>query len=496
LEVWATHETHDEKRQYCLDQGYSFAEFHADHVLEAHKNAPHNSVFKLENLKIQCFECKDCAHARKQTAIQNEKAKLAAIASAERVRISREQFRLLEITREQQRKKRELSDREFYDTTCAGAETRILQLQTELYEKFALQGFRDSVKSKTAHQIPLDVYVYEEDDILLIGHPTGWRNFHTQKERDRELLNDAKIANGSVRLDTQMYEKGVSFKCICKKWVHPSKSFVKGEYAGIYRDGCVDVYKEQMNPLRFELMVQEGIRKHDYYSDNPYIKLCGLCANICIFCEKGILQTQASGYGCCYPCLMNVPANIKTMQAQKRAAIFLQITGLRQKIAKIYAGNPFRGFFDFAIEYSLRQQEIENKRKLQHEIKDIERKLRHGIEDIERKLQQELEDIERMLQQEIKDIERILQQEIKDIERILQQEADKRMDEMKTMIREGNRKQLAVHNKALEEKTLEEKVLQEKYDKWVISQADNLRKRKERDEQSHQRWVRSRTGLQ
>ena len=67
----------------------------------------------------------------------------------------------------------------------------------------------------------------------------------------------------------------------------------------------------------------------------------------------------------------------------------------------------------------------------------------------------------------------------------------KKMDEMKTMIREANRKQLAAHNKALEEK-----VLQEKYDKWVISQADNLRKRKERDEQSHQRWVRSRTGLQ
>jgi len=39
LEVWATHETHDDKRQYCLNQGYSFAEFHADHVLEAHTNA-------------------------------------------------------------------------------------------------------------------------------------------------------------------------------------------------------------------------------------------------------------------------------------------------------------------------------------------------------------------------------------------------------------------------------------------------------------------------
>ena len=62
--------------------------------------------------------------------IQNEKAKLAAIASAERARILKEQFRLLEITNEERRKKRELSDTEFYHTTCAGAETRILQLQT------------------------------------------------------------------------------------------------------------------------------------------------------------------------------------------------------------------------------------------------------------------------------------------------------------------------------------------------------------------------------
>jgi len=71
-------------------------------------------------------------------------------------------------------------------------------------------------------------------------------------------------------------------------------------------------------------------------------------------------------------------------------------------------------------------------------------------------------------------------------------EANKKMDEMKMMILEANRKKLT----AVEERTLLEKVLQENYDKWVISQADNVRKRKERDEQSHQRWVRSRTGLQ
>jgi hypothetical protein len=137
LEVWATHETHDKKRQYCLDQGYSFAEFHADHVLEAHKNAPHSSVFNLENLKIRCFECDDCAHARKQTAIQNEKLKLAAIALAEKAQILKEQARLLEITIKEQREKRELqieADKKF---------------QEEREKKEEMKRILDEVKNKT-----------------------------------------------------------------------------------------------------------------------------------------------------------------------------------------------------------------------------------------------------------------------------------------------------------------------------------------------------------
>jgi hypothetical protein len=368
LEVWATHETSDKKRQYCLDQGYSFAEFHADHVLEAYSTAKKNSVCKLKNLKIRCFECEECAHARRQLEIANEKAELAAAEAAEKVRVAR----LLQKKRAEEQERRAANDREFYRTTCAGAETRILQLQDKLYEIFALQGFRDSVKSKTAHQIPLDVYEYEEDDILRIGHPTGWRNFHTQKARDRELVSDTNIANGTLRLNTAVYEKGVSFKCICNKWVHPLHSRIKEPYPGIQRDGCVDVYQEQVHPTHFESIVEDGVRQHDSHSDNPYIKLCGLCANVCIFCEKGILQTQASGYGCCYQCHFNVPRNIERMQNQKRAAVVFEINLLRQEIVEIHAGNAFRGFSDFAIEHSRRQQEIANKQKLQQAFDDAE----------------------------------------------------------------------------------------------------------------------------
>jgi hypothetical protein len=207
-----------------------------------------------------------------------------------------------------------------------------------------------------------------------------------------------------------------------------------------------------MNPVRFERMVEEGMRKYDYYSDNPYIKLCGICANVCIFCEKGILQTQTSGYGCCYLCLMNVPTNIERMQGKKRADICLQITRLEREIATIHAGNAFRGFFDFAIEYYLRQQILINNARLkQQEIENKERKLQHD----------------------------------------LQIEADKKIQEEREKKYEMNRILDEVKNK-----TLADNILQANYNQWVILQSDNLKKRKERDEQSHQRWIRARSDLQ
>jgi len=66
LEDWATHETSEQKREYCLEQGYTFAEFHALHVVEAHKKAAPGVVFMLENLKTRVFECQGCAQARQK----------------------------------------------------------------------------------------------------------------------------------------------------------------------------------------------------------------------------------------------------------------------------------------------------------------------------------------------------------------------------------------------------------------------------------------------
>jgi len=103
LEVWATHETSEEKRRYCLDQGYMFGEFDADAVVEAHQTAPENSVYELENLKIRVFECGDCAVAREQAAIRAENARLLGIAMAE-------EARLLRLSMEAQRKQQQLEE--------------------------------------------------------------------------------------------------------------------------------------------------------------------------------------------------------------------------------------------------------------------------------------------------------------------------------------------------------------------------------------------------
>jgi|AntRauMFilla1563_2_1112583.scaffolds.fasta_scaffold29197_1 hypothetical protein len=48
LEVWASHETSNEKREYCFLKGYSFGEFDAAHVVETHKNA-NGAIIKLDN---------------------------------------------------------------------------------------------------------------------------------------------------------------------------------------------------------------------------------------------------------------------------------------------------------------------------------------------------------------------------------------------------------------------------------------------------------------
>jgi len=136
LEVWATHETSDEKRKYCLEKGYTFAEFHAPHVVEMHEKTQKGGTYKLENLKIREFECQQCECVRKQNEIRLEKARLQKEAAAEQARVLKaaadEQARLTALLVQEQQQKREQVDRQFYETST-GAETRVIELQNDLH---------------------------------------------------------------------------------------------------------------------------------------------------------------------------------------------------------------------------------------------------------------------------------------------------------------------------------------------------------------------------
>jgi len=63
LEVWANHETSEAKRAYCLEQGYTFGEFDAAHVVQQHEQAQ-GAPYRLQNLKIAYFECSECRECR------------------------------------------------------------------------------------------------------------------------------------------------------------------------------------------------------------------------------------------------------------------------------------------------------------------------------------------------------------------------------------------------------------------------------------------------
>lgn len=111
LEVWATHETSEQKREYCLQQGYTFAEFHAAHVVEAHKKAAPGEVFMLENLKTHVSECQECTQARRELELRIEQErlrkieseKLRAIEAAEKGRLD-----MLEVAKQQKLYEQEL----------------------------------------------------------------------------------------------------------------------------------------------------------------------------------------------------------------------------------------------------------------------------------------------------------------------------------------------------------------------------------------------------
>jgi len=361
LEVWATHETSVEKQEYCRESGYMFGEFDAAAVVDAHKNAPAGAVYALDNLKIHVFECGECISVREEAALRAENARLLAVAAAEKRRM------LAEAEKAQEANQR-LRDHEFYYKTCPGAETRILQLQTELHDQwFATTYYADCVTRQDAKQVPLDVFLFDEDDILLIRDPSAWRHSHKNLARDQALLDDIAIANGSVSLESGGFEKGASFKCICTKWIHPSRGRVLYKNNATQRSVWVDVRKEQVHPTRFDFMVQNGVRKQ-YSRDGVFVKLCGLCADQCTFCEKGIEQTQASKYGCCYLCFRDIPEKIAQMQAKKRTDMAAQITRMEAEVVQIHAGDAFRGFSDFATQHRVHTQAVHRRAQLWREF--------------------------------------------------------------------------------------------------------------------------------
>jgi len=140
MEVWTTHETCELKRKYCLEMGFTFSEFNAQHVLDTHNTALEGECYELENLKVRFFECQEC---------------------------------------------------EFYNKTCTGAKTRIIQLQESLYANYLVE-----ICGVMAKQHAIESACARAD----------------------------KIRSGAIKHNLAQYEAGVSFKCFCGKWVREDTS--------------------------------------------------------------------------------------------------------------------------------------------------------------------------------------------------------------------------------------------------------------------------------
>jgi len=312
LEVWVTHETSDDKRQYCWDMGYMFGEFHADHVVEAYGQAAANTSFQLENLKIRLFECPDCA----QLALQKENDILLASANAEKTRVWAEEALLFVMAEEQEaaellelkiqaaklrviaqkayKQQCALNDMEFYDTTCVGAETRIMQLQEEVYSNGMLEHFYGSqLYGVFPTRVPLEMYTRIDPDIadatiMRIHEPIDWFNFFRKKSMDTAVQRYNLIADGKLRLNYVVYEKGILFKCICNKWVHPVKS----------HPSCVRVHIAQVDGEDWEGITMDGAFLSKRHGLCGSINVCGLCSDICVFCGNKTLLTYHKTQGC------------------------------------------------------------------------------------------------------------------------------------------------------------------------------------------------------
>jgi len=366
LEVWATHETSEKKREYCLSMGYTFAEFHAQHVVDAHEKAVPGVPFMLENLKIRVFECDTCEQSRKQREIRVEQARLLKAAAEEKSQqlelFAKEQAVKNALLVEEAMKMREKINCQFYETSV-GSETRIIELQeilysTQMYAVWMKTNFtRDSDLSPhdlhSGHSVK-DLSCSITSSLGTIRDPHMWCEWHIQdakKEAQQRMLD---IKKGILKLNHTEYEKGFSFKCVCAKWAHEVESIPE----------CKRIYSHTMDNHAFDEIVKRhkvwkfgsGSSWNNYEDARPYIKICGRCCTACAFCGADLLVTTAALEGQCKSCSRSLVTRMIQMKESSFSHMKDIMMNLYDDINLVYCGDAFRGFFDFAVEHRVRMQ--------------------------------------------------------------------------------------------------------------------------------------------
>ena len=393
LEVWATHETSKQKREYCLEMGYTFAEFHAPHVVEEYEKALPGSTFKLENLKIRIFECQQCKHMRELNEIRLEKERLLQVAVEEHKQQLKaaaderlENARLREVAAwehdqrlkadayeqekhlERTTQRRERVDEQFY-ATSPGAETRIIELQETLCYTYMYTAWistnctRDSDLSPhqlhynghyiTSHENLANDTVYR---LASVRDPLAWCAWHVNAAKQEARARMFEIKKGTLKLNFAKYEKGVSFKCVCAKWAREDKSMPR----------CRRIYRRNIHDSSFDEIVHvynlwEFNRNPmsswcQTYAGDPFIKVCGLCCTACVFCGNDLLLSTVAEEGQCGYCHRHLLAHVEKMKISSPLYIHATVITLHYQIDDVYCGDAFRGFFDYAIEHRVRMQ--------------------------------------------------------------------------------------------------------------------------------------------
>jgi len=395
LEVWATHETSDDKREYCLRMGYTFAEFHASHVVEMHEKTQPGGIYKLENLKIREFECQQCEHARKQNEIRLEEMRLQKEAAEEQAKLLKaaadEKARLAELLVQEKQREREKVDFHFYET-CTGAETRVIELQNDLHATYMYKMWTCGNFAYNSviqpHELDAALTVWQCDAtntisckelgihiasrLATIQDPLAWYDWQISAAKQVALQRMLEIKAGALKLNYTKYEKGVSFKCICAKWAREDHSI----------PSCKRIYRDEMEYSDFYDIVKKhkvwefdrdkrvGFDEHE--EQMSFIKTCGLCSTSCVFCGTGLLLNTAVKEGQCSMCNNELGSRIVKMAQQSHMHTRYILARLYADIDTLYKSDAYRGFFDYAIEYRVRTEactEARNKRLLEFSAK-------------------------------------------------------------------------------------------------------------------------------